>query len=157
MPTDSMSTIGSGSVQWRYSPFNKGSASSSPGFASPVTMPKNSIITSPPGTATPPAHHRNQSFSPQSGPSIAPLQLAMRRSNSARTTHQSTSTFAPKFIKTEESQRPNDKVGGIEGENDFSGKRYVWLRDSDSAFVRGWIVEELHEGRLLVQCDDESV
>lgn len=46
---------------------------------------------------------------------------------------------------------------GIEGENDFSGKRYVWLRDADAAFIRGWVVEELDGGRLLVQCDDGNV
>ena len=72
-------------------------------------------------------------------------------------THQSSNTFAPKFIKSEESQGAGDKIGVIEGENDFSGKRYVWLRDKESAFVKGWIVEELHCGNLLVQCDDESV
>lgn len=81
----------------------------------------------------------------------------MQRSTSTRTTHQLSNTFAPKFIKTEESQRAGDKIGGIEGENDFSGKRYVWLRDPQSAFVRGWVVEELLGGRLLVQCDDGSV
>lgn len=43
---------------------------------------------------------------------------------------------------------------GIEGENDFSGKRYVWLRDPKTAFVRGCVIEELDGGRLLVQCDD---
>lgn len=46
---------------------------------------------------------------------------------------------------------------GIEGENDFSGKRYVWLKDPQTAFVKGWVVEELEGGRLLVQCDDGSV
>lgn len=46
---------------------------------------------------------------------------------------------------------------GIEGENDFSGKRYVWLKDPHVAFVKGWVVEELEGGRLLVQCDDGSV
>ena len=81
----------------------------------------------------------------------------MQRSNSTRTIHPSSNTFAPKFIKTEESQRAHDKIGGIEGENDFSGKRYVWLRDPQAAFVRGWIVEELPRDRLRVQCDDESV
>jgi myosin protein heavy chain len=48
-------------------------------------------------------------------------------------------------------------VERIEGENDFSGKRYVWLRDSAQAFVRGWVVEELEGDKLLVQCDDGSV
>ena len=47
------------------------------------------------------------------------------------------------------------KPGGIvEGENDFSGKRYVWLHDPKNAFVRGWVVEEVPGGKLLVQCDD---
>jgi hypothetical protein len=48
-------------------------------------------------------------------------------------------------------------VRGIEGENDFSGKRYVWLRDPAAAFVRGWVVEELDGDNLLVQCEDGSV
>jgi myosin protein heavy chain len=48
-------------------------------------------------------------------------------------------------------------VRGIEGENDFSGKRYIWLRDPVTAFVRGWIVEDLEGGNLLVQCEDGSV
>ena len=43
---------------------------------------------------------------------------------------------------------------GIEGENDFSGKRYVWMRDPEKAFVRGWIVEDLDNGHVLVQRDD---
>ena len=46
---------------------------------------------------------------------------------------------------------------GIEGENDFSGRRYVWLNDLENAFVRGWVVEETEAGRLLVQCDDGTV
>lgn len=47
-------------------------------------------------------------------------------------------------------------MDGIEGENDFSGKRYVWLADAEKAFVRGWVVEELEDGLLQVQCDDGS-
>lgn len=50
-----------------------------------------------------------------------------------------------------------DQIRGIEGENDFSGKRYVWLKDPEKAFVRGWVVEEMDHGQLLVQCDDGSV
>jgi hypothetical protein len=50
-----------------------------------------------------------------------------------------------------------ETVRGIEGENDFSGKRYVWLKDINTAFVKGWIVEELPDNRLVVQCDDGSV
>lgn len=66
-------------------------------------------------------------------------------------------TFAPSFIKSEEMQRGIDAVKGIEGENDFSGKRYVWLKDPEVAFVKGWIVEERADNRILVQCDDGTV
>lgn len=51
----------------------------------------------------------------------------------------------------------SDVVDGIEGENDFSGKRYVWLKDPKTAFVRGWVVEDLGGNRILVQCDDGRV
>ena len=147
-----------GSARWRNNPFDRGSPSPSPGIATPSTRPMSAIITSPAGTGASAAHSRNLSFSPPSGSSFAPLQQALQRSNSTRTTHhQSSNTFTPNFIKTEESLRAGDKVGGIEGENDFSGKRYVWLRDPQSAFVRGWVVEDLAGGRLLVQCDDGSV
>jgi hypothetical protein len=54
-------------------------------------------------------------------------------------------------------KRSQDTVKGIEGENDFSGKRYVWVKDPQAAFVRGWIVEEMDGNRLLVQCDDGTV
>lgn len=70
------------------------------------------------------------------------------------------STFAPSFIKTEELQRRegsgSDAVSSIDGENDFSGKKYVWLKDPHTAFVKGWIVDELEGGMLRVQCDDGS-
>jgi myosin heavy chain 9/10/11/14 len=66
-------------------------------------------------------------------------------------------TFAPQFIKSEEMQNGPDRVRGIEGENDFSGKRYVWLQNPPSGFIRGWVVEEMDDERLIVQCDDGSV
>ena len=65
-------------------------------------------------------------------------------------------TFAPQFIKSENLDGASERVSGIEGENDFSGKRYVWLRDAEKAFVRGWVVEDLPEDMLRVQCDDGS-
>jgi myosin protein heavy chain len=79
------------------------------------------------------------------------------RSNSHRSNTPATSTFAPTFITSEEMQSSELVVRGIEGENDFSGKRYVWLRDPVTAFVRGWVVEELDGDNLLVQCEDGSV
>jgi myosin protein heavy chain len=54
-------------------------------------------------------------------------------------------------------RRGPETIKGIEGENDFSGKRYVWLKDPQTAFVKGWVVEELGSGQILVQCDDGSV
>lgn len=66
-------------------------------------------------------------------------------------------TFAPSFIKGDDMRRKSDVVNGIEGENDFSGKRYVWLKDPQTAFVKGWIVEDLGGNRILVQCDDGRV
>jgi myosin protein heavy chain len=54
-------------------------------------------------------------------------------------------------------RRGSEVVRGIEGENDFSGKRYVWLKDPQNAFVKGWIVEDLEDNHILVQCDDGSV
>jgi myosin protein heavy chain len=80
---------------------------------------------------------------------------SMRRSNRGSTPQ--TGTFAPTFIKSEDMQTALPTVERIEGENDFSGKRYVWLKDAANAFVRGWVVEELEGSRLLVQCDDGSV
>lgn len=88
---------------------------------------------------------------------MTPLQPARHRSNSTKASHQASNTFAPTFIKAEELQKDREKIGGIEGENDFSGKRYVWLRDFQVAFMRGWVVEEPGEGKLMVQCDDGSV
>ena len=80
--------------------------------------------------------------------------VGRQRSNSNRTATTSSATFAPQFIKTEDLRKGSDQIKGIEGENDFSGKRYVWLKNEDKAFVKGWVVEELDGGHLLVQCDD---
>lgn len=85
------------------------------------------------------------------------LPPATDRSTSVKASQHSSNTFAPTFINAEDLRQRGEKSGGIEGENDFSGKRYVWLRDPQTAFVKGWVVEELSDGRLSVQCDDESV
>lgn len=50
-----------------------------------------------------------------------------------------------------------EPIKRIEGENDFSGKRYVWLKDPVTAFVKGWVVEDLANNQILVQCEDGSV
>ena len=78
------------------------------------------------------------------------------RSGSVRSSTHGPGTFAPQFIKSPEMQRVDEHIGGIEGENDFSGRRYVWLHDPSTAFVKGWVVEEHEHGKLLVQCEDGS-
>jgi myosin protein heavy chain len=97
-------------------------------------------------------HLRNQSLTQLSSPLLGRSDSARLRSNSARNSTP-VGTFAPQFISEDGQETP--RLGGIvEGENDFSGKRYVWLRDPTTAFVRGWVVEDLPEGRILVQCDN---
>lgn len=64
-----------------------------------------------------------------------------------------TGTFAPQFIKNEDLDGALEKVRGIEGE-DLSGKRFVWIQKEDMDYVRGFVVEELSENVLQVQCDD---
>ena len=78
------------------------------------------------------------------------------RTQSLQRQASTSSTFAPKFIKSEELQKSEDKISSIEGENDFSGKRYVWVKDLERAFVRGWIVEDLPNDRVVVQFDNGS-
>jgi myosin protein heavy chain len=85
-------------------------------------------------------------------PPLGRSDSARLRSNSNRNSTP-VGTFAPQFISEDDGDAP--RLGGIvEGENDFSGKRYVWLRDPVTAFVRGWVVEDLPGGRILVQCDN---
>ena len=63
-------------------------------------------------------------------------------------------TFAPQFIKSDKFEA--NRRGDVDGEIDVSGKRHVWLDDTEKTFVRGWVVEEQEERSLLVQCDDGS-
>lgn len=141
----------------RNNPFVRDTSSPSP--APTKVRPKSELGTPPQAISSPSSHARTQSFSPLGSTQLGPANTARSRAGSVRThSHNlSTSTFAPQFIKLEKSQRATQESKGIEGENDFSGKRYVWLRDPSVAFVKGWVVEELGGGRLLVQCDDGSV
>ena len=122
--------------------------------------PRSEYFESPTTLSSPiplsPKHNRHQSFSPLGGTSNAFHERARHRAHSNRSSNQSFSTFAPGFIKSAALQRPRDEVKGIEGENDFSDKRYVWLRDPNKAFVKGWIVDEIDLNHLLIQCDDGS-
>ena len=53
-------------------------------------------------------------------------------------------------------RKSEERILAIEGENDFSGKRYVWVKDPEKAFVRGWITEDLPGNRVLVKFDNGS-
>ncbi|KAK3371877.1 P-loop containing nucleoside triphosphate hydrolase protein [Podospora didyma] len=141
----------------RNNPFAR-NASTSP-TASGVPRPKSALFSSPTSplsasAARPSSHIRNQSHN-SIATALAPP-ISLRPSPGSRAGTPSSSTFAPSFIKTEDLQKHADTVKGIEGENDFSGKKYVWLKDPQTAFVKGWVVEELGGSRILVQCDDGS-
>lgn len=155
-----------GSISQRRNPFARvGSPSASPAPGSPG-RPKSAFFAqsplattaSPPVAHTPPSHNRTQSHS-SLGVVLAPTtgNGSRHHRESSKSGTPNSTTFAPSFIKTEDMRRSIDVVKGIEGENDFSGKRYVWLKDPQTAFVKGWVVEELGGGRILVQCDDGSV
>jgi myosin heavy chain 9/10/11/14 len=119
---------------------------------SPSARPRSAIYNS--NTPTPVhRHERQQSFSPNTSLSHIPNHL---RTQSLQRQASTSSTFAPKFIKSDEIRKSEDRVSSIEGENDFSGKRYVWVKDPEKAFVRGWIVEDLPGEQVVVQFDDGS-
>ena len=152
----------------RNNPFARNAAASTSTGSNGPGRPKSVLGPSSPsllaGAPSPPPHVRTHSQSSHSPNSFAPAALAppapLRISHGrgpSREGTPSSSTFAPSYLKTEDMRKPTDVVKGIEGENDFSGRKYVWLKDPQTAFVKGWVVEELGGNKLLVQCDDGSV
>ncbi len=152
-----MSTAAAVGPRWRNSPFSRHSQSpsTSPVISNP--RPKSTVFASPHASPSPIIHNRNQSFSSFGASTLSPASTIRERSNSTRSGNPTSNTFAPQFIKRTELLREEERVSRIEGENDFSGKRYVWLQDSKSAFVKGWVVEEIPGDRMMVQCEDGSV
>jgi myosin protein heavy chain len=138
----------------RNSPFARNASISSPG-QNPSNRPHSALISSPLAEAEPAMGHlRHRSLTNLTSPTLGRSDTARSRSNSHRNSTPG-GTFAPQFISEEDNDALH--LGGIvEGENDFSGKRYVWLRDPTTAFVRGWVVQDLPEGKILVQCDNGS-
>ncbi|EEP78856.1 myosin-11 (Myosin heavy chain [Uncinocarpus reesii 1704] len=145
-------------AQRRQNPFSRNSLSPSPAPRETLAIrsgrPK-SVAFAAPAQVHPPSHTRTSSFVPSTSDTFLG-QLSRRRSNSVRNNTPSSSTFAPEFIKYEELRKGADQIRGQEGDNDFSGKRYVWLRDPEKAFIRGLVLEETENGMLVVQCDDGS-
>lgn len=114
--------------------------------------PKSTIVGSTSEFEQIKGHFRNSSASQLPSSALAPPGTR-ERSNSARN-NVGIGTFAPEFIKSEELRRGADQIRGLEGDNDFSGNKYVWLQDKEKAFVRGLVLEEKESGRLLVQSED---
>ncbi|KAI9047021.1 hypothetical protein LZ554_009095 [Drepanopeziza brunnea f. sp. 'monogermtubi'] len=144
----------SNAPQKRGNPFSR-SGSASPGPTLPNGRPKSLLASTPISGTTSPVGH-NRSYSSLAGVVSPNYDIMTRNRSNSKHLSSSSNTFAPSFIKSEEMQRGPEIVKGIEGENDFSGKRYVWLKDPQIAFVKGWVVDELDGNHILVQCDDGS-
>jgi myosin protein heavy chain len=140
----------------RRNPFSRESPSPAPAPLAVAARPKSMAFTPSPSQLTSSSHNRNSSFSPPSSSSLVPRGNG-QRNTSHKTTSSISNTFAPRFIKAEEAHNDTERVKGIEGENDFSGKRYVWIKDPQAAFLKGWVVQETASNKLLVQCEDGSV
>ena len=142
----------------RANPFGRASPSSSPSSGSPTKgpRPKSAVVTSPSKFEEAKGHFRNSASISQASPTPLGRTSTHQRSNSLRA-DAAGGTFAPGFIKSEELRRGADQIRGLEGDNDFSGNKYVWLRDPEKAFIRGLVLEEGENGRLLVQSDDGEV
>ena len=67
----------------------------------------------------------------------------------------STGTFTPKFINAL-SARNSGSTESARDLAEFSGKRWVWLKDDRLAFVKGWVTED-NGDTLQVRCDNEGV
>lgn len=143
-------------AQMRNNPFARAISPSS----SPINVggrPKSAVFSSSLSGPQNPSHNRHQSHSSIQNAMTPSSDATARHQSSSKTSTPTSNTFAPSFIKTDEIKRGQEKLNGIDGENDFSGKRYVWLKDPTIAFVKGWIIEELGDNQILVQCDDGSV
>ena len=149
----SMSSAAMGSSRARNNFSERCSALPCPDPGAASVRPKSMAFDSPTSRSFEGNHRRRQSMiSPISA--IGDPRAEWPRRGSIRDNTHSPGTFAPQFIKSTEMQRLGESIGGIEGENDFSGKRYVWLRDPKAAFIKGWVVEERGNDRLLVQYED---
>ncbi|XRM38341.1 class II myosin [Aspergillus tubingensis] len=139
----------------RANPFSRASPSPTP---SPTQQtrgirPKSAVVTSTSKFEEARGHFRNSASISQSPAPLVARTTHRPRSSSIRN-DVSSGTFAPEFIKSEELRRGADQIRGQEGDNDFSGNKYVWLRDPEKAFVRGLVLEEQEGGRMLVQTDN---
>jgi len=83
-----------------------------------------------------------------------PLSLKQTQHSPQHSRSDSTGTFTSKFINALSAKNS----GSTESARDlaeFSGKRWVWLKDDRLAFVKGWVTED-NGATLQVRCDDEG-
>lgn len=109
-----------------------------------------------PSISTPPnkVHRQSLSSLPSTLSTIPP-----RHNRSGSAPKGMPGTFAPNFIKSADERRNSAASlgAGIAGEgSDFSGRRWVWVRDPEKAFVKGEVVLD-EDGTLTVRCDDGAV
>ncbi|CAK7274386.1 class II myosin [Sporothrix epigloea] len=147
-------------VQQRGNPFVRNSSVPPATSTSNANGRPKSVLFSNPAPTSPArvTHSRSQSaLTPSAANSPLPGSVSRPIYGRSREGTPASGTFAPSFINTDEmKQRSISAVHGIEGENDFSGKRYVWLKDPQKAFVKGWVVEDRGNNSLVVQCEDGS-
>jgi myosin heavy subunit len=88
------------------------------------------------------------------GPVFPKQSTSQRPSTPQHVRNDSTGTFTPKFINALGlNARPTDAARDLA---EFSGKRWVWLKDDKLAFVKGWVTQD--KGSVLqVKCDNETV
>ena len=142
-----------------HNPFTRSSLSPSPASQSAFATAhgrRKSVAFAPPADYDRAGHTRNSS-SPQLNTSTNATSAVRQRSNSSRSNNGISNTFAPQFIKSDELKRGAEQIHSLEGDNDFSGKKYVWLKDPEKAFARGLVLEEREDGMLQIQREDGSV
>lgn len=111
-------------------------------------------------------------ISKTTSPAGSDIARARRGGRGNSPTRITTSTFAPSFIRTVDQLphvRPRsgtlDSKHGILPESsdsplsggDFSGKRYVWVKDPTVAFIKAEVMDSGGDGILIVRCEDGMV
>lgn len=109
-------------------------------------------------------HAASASWNKSSNPDVG-----RRPTRNVSPTRNSTTTFAPSFIRTVEQLPGAGKIRGYDGEKvpshetidplggaDFSGRRWVWVKDPIVVFVKAEVIDD-QDGNLLVRYEDGTV
>lgn len=148
-----MALLTTSPTNWRKDAFHQRSATTS-AITPTYSNPRSSHNFPHKDSGEPERYARDVPHSFHVGPGLQRSSSKLVRSGSHRHSSSASGTFAPRFIKAEASP---EKVDRIEGENDFSGRRFVWIKDEEKAFIQAWIVEERDGDQLVVQCENGNV